>query len=384
MKIELLGIQFGILEFIVIPLFLLLGPALLFLQPKIKITKKAFFNAYLVSMTFFLASFFLSYGKAVDEGTVLKIFLKWIEIFGLSLTVFWYCSSTKRFKHIWTLLIIAYGVDLLSEIIVFHSFYSAGQVYLALRNLGGYPALFLLCLVLPFSRRSFPIALLAGLLAAEGILSLSRGVWLGLLLIGGWWLLQRRYRLRISSRVVLLGIVLILILGLIPMPVAKNVVREKILNFKTASNEVRLGMAMLSLHLFLENPITGIGPGNFPYYLGTTGISGLPARARAQIRTGQVPTLTVHNFFLQVAAENGIIGLLAILSWLFVIYRILTTAQMRSQSPYFIGLRMLFVALIINLVFGYVAGTSRLQLGLYSGLVLATLRIWHKEKEQGT
>jgi len=368
MAIEIFGVWFNIFEFFVIPLFILLAPVLLLTRAKIK--GKGLLSMYLLTASLFLVSILLSFYGAIDKGAVAKAFLKWIEIFGLSILVFLYCSSIKRFKQIWWLLILILFVNICISLIGATTEIQRGICwYWRLRQISAYSALFLLALILPFFEKSFPIALMSVFLGILVVLSLTRGAWFGLIAIGGYWFWKIRYKRKVLRIVVLSGTLIVLTLLILP-PIA-GAVRHKIqsaLSLESPSNRERLGMAIMALNFFLRHPLIGIGAENFSSYLFEREIPSF-------ISSQNPGKLTPHNFFLQVAAENGIIGLFAILGWLWAIFRIL----FRSPIPgplfsYISGLRLFFIATLISLMFGYVAGGARLVLALYTGLVFGTLR----------
>lgn len=325
---------------------------------------------YLLAVFLFLISILLSFYGAIDKKAVMKAFLKWIEIFGLSILVFLYCSSIRRFKQIWWLLILILFVKICIGLIEATTEIQKGLYwYWELRQIPAYSALFLLALRLPFPEKHFSIALVSVLLSILVALSLTRGAWLGLIAVGSYWLWKTRYKRRILWRSVLLGMLIGLTLFTLP-PIRDAVYRkvQGVLSLESPSNRERLGMAIVALNFFLKHPLIGIGAENFSNYLFERGV---PPFVFSQ----HPEKLTPHNFFLQVAAENGIIGLFAILRWLWAMFRIL----FRSPIPdplfnYVSGLRLFFIAMLVGLMFGYVAGEARLVLALFTGLVFGTLR----------
>ncbi len=384
MTVEIFGTYHSIFEFIVVLFFLLATPALLFTKAKVR--SKKLLELYLFTILLFLFSILLSSFSAINEKAAVKALLKWIEIFGLSVLVFLYCSSMKRFKQIWWLLVLVFASDILVVIIKAPLLHYGINYSILRQQFPAYGLLFLLSLVMPFSVRSRSVTLLSGLLSISIILSLTRGAWLGLLIIGIYWLWKSRNSSRTRSVVVIGLLILGLGLALFAVPGVRNAFHTKIqssFTLQSASNEERLGLAIASLKMFAERPITGVGAGNFSTYLLSNGIPKFISSRNPQ-------TLTPHNFFLQVAAENGLIGLLAFLVLPFVLYKILFSSVMPSEETLYIqGLKFYFISLLIALLFGYIAGETRLTLGLYIGLVLSCLRIgvlvrqnWVKEDIQ--
>jgi len=367
MTVEIFGITFNIFEFIVIPLFILITPAVL--HSKFKVKSKVLIEMYLLIIILFLCSILVSTYNAIDKWKVAKAFLKWMEIFSLSIFVFLYCSSIKRFKQIWWLLILILLSDILITITLL-ALVDPQISYSILRQLPAYSSLFLLSLILPFSIHSRFITIVSVLLGVLILLSLTRGTWLGLFIIMVYWFWKTQNLLQVLSVTGLTVTVLSILL--LAIPDIKSFFYHKILlafSLESSSNLERLGMAIAALNFFLQNPLTGIGAENFSKHLFKDTIP--------PFVTSQNPEmLTPHNYFLQIAAENGVIGLIALSALLFVLYKILfKLASSRAIPLYVNGLQLFFIAMIISLLFGYVAGTSRLVLGLYIGLTLALSRI---------
>lgn len=91
---------------------------------------------------------------------------------------------------------------------------------------------------------------------------------------------------------------------------------------------------------------------------------------------GNLDVISIHNTFLQVAAEEGLFGLSAFLIMIYSIWAILKNAKNASKnhSPYIMGLVNFFIVMSVNLFFGYIASQFRFFIALLFGLVLALLR----------
>jgi len=372
--LKFFGVEFHPLELIAVPLLFIFVYLYITVsnQTKIKlrnIKSKVYLHLFISMAALFVASVVLSYFYALNQKMVLKSLLKWLEIFGLAGLTFLYSSTSRKFKQLWWLLLIVYALDIIVSLV------NIGLkvhvlTYTSFRHFPGYSALFLLSLVLPFVHK--PLVLLAtAILSLFVVLSLTRGAWIGLAGVIGyfiWRSFKRRPAVAFVS-IVTVGLFLGTIIFI--SPIIKNVLSYKItagLSLYSASNQERLGMALVSLNAFLERPFTGIGAENFSTYLLSSGVPEF-------VHTQTPETLTPHNFFLQIAAENGIIGFFALLGLLFSLYRILfSSVKTAEDTPYMQGLKFYFIPLLVSLLFGYVAGEVRLTLGLYMGLVLACLR----------
>lgn len=130
---------------------------------------------------------------------------------------------------------------------------------------------------------------------------------------------------------------------------------------------LRLELARAAWDMFVSQPLTGVGAENFGRYLLYTGI--FPEGH------GMTPNLAPHSVWLQTAAETGLIGFLALLTWFgtlcWIVWR---RSTFHSDSVWLMSLRLAFIVQAILLTFGYVAGGSRLQLALFAGLSLAAMR----------
>jgi putative inorganic carbon (HCO3(-)) transporter len=117
--------------------------------------------------------------------------------------------------------------------------------------------------------------------------------------------------------------------------------KEKIADYNV---ETRLGAWEAAINLAIENPLVGIGPGNFAYHYGR--ITDTPP--------GAEPLGVVHNAYLDIAAELGLGGLMLFLAYLVVSFGRLTTAHREGS-----GLPGFASALQVSLV---IAATGALTL----------------------
>jgi putative inorganic carbon (HCO3(-)) transporter len=117
--------------------------------------------------------------------------------------------------------------------------------------------------------------------------------------------------------------------------------KEKVADYNV---ETRLGAWDAAVRLAIENPIVGIGPGNFTYHYGR--ITDTPP--------GADPLGVVHNAYLDIGAELGLGGLALFLAYLAVSFARLTTAHREGS-----GLPGYASALQVSLV---IAATGSLTL----------------------
>lgn len=114
-----------------------------------------------------------------------------------------------------------------------------------------------------------------------------------------------RFKLSISPtlRLVFFGVIMILIFQLLLnyAPVADNYIRTRFDNIflgQDSSSEIRMNTANQAFNLFKQNPLLGIGAGN--YKLASESFLGEPAE-----------DVSINSGFLLIAAEIGILGMIA-------------------------------------------------------------------------
>ena len=107
-----------------------------------------------------------------------------------------------------------------------------------------------------------------------------------------------------------------LLFGLVFLAIIAVGSLKSVSDFQLATIAERLMLSQTSLDITKVNPLFGVGSGNFILELSKLNLFSL-----AEIRLLQ----PVHNVFLLILAENGIIGLLLFVSFLLVIARQITT-----------------------------------------------------------
>ncbi len=209
---------------------------------------------------------------------------------------------------------------------------------------GGYLALSLpialaLALAAPHHRArllgwGLSLALAAGIAA-----SLSRGAWLGTLAaLGAVWLLEsRRNRLRafgLAYGGVTAGLV-ILVLGIIPEAVLSRVTDLFVYGTRIV-RELRAGAnpdnwAILERvsqwyagwQMYANNPVLGVGIGNYPKAYADYALPGWPTGVGH-----------AHNYYLNLAAEGGLLTFLGFLLFLALAWRVAIGAWRRAPDAW--------------------------------------------------
>ena len=328
---------------------------------------KKYFHLFLMGFFLLFVSKIISFWPAMDKTLVISDLLKWAEIFIFVILVF----NFKYFKYIyWILFLVTFSpviISIYSTILNFN-FFSGYRV------LPGYPSVFSLSLLLPFSRKNHFIGFICILLFITNILSITRGAWLPMAVVLSYYIL---INLRDNKKYIfkMLGIILITILVIVNIPAVQNNIYRRTLNpllTNSTSNFERSGMIALCIDIFRENPIMGIGSGNFATYAAENPYFYLG-------RYLEIPeNMAPHAFFLQLLAENGIFGFIAMVMIFLILAKVLFEEKRylkyRDGKEYILGLRMFYLSFMIHLIFGYVAGSNRLIFGLLMGLSLSLLK----------
>ncbi|MBK7207829.1 MAG: O-antigen ligase family protein [Elusimicrobia bacterium] len=175
---------------------------------------------------------------------------------------------------------------------------------------------------------------LTALAAGAGLFfSQTRGVWLAVFLTLVLWAALRRDKK--IARVLGIGVVLAG-LAVVASPALRHRAASIGDRHRDSSNRIRLGLWVRSLELMRGRPLCGVGPGQ----------ARIPA---AELRWGgSVPGevwTEMHNIYLQVGVEKGLIGLGLFLWFLAALGRVLWRAQ--ERDPTLAGVFWGFVALLL-------------------------------------
>lgn len=143
--------------------------------------------------------------------------------------------------------------------------------------------------------------------------------------------------------------------GTTSVPIVKLILRE-------ASNQERIKLAIYAIEMFIKNPIIGVGPGNYQFVL--------------ERDYGVKNIEIVHNFMLQIMAENGVVGIS--LFSLFLIYCLGSSLKMLKikNDGWLYKARLLFLAVsiahLVSSLFGWIF-THGLQEWLLISLAAASV-----------
>lgn len=220
----------------------------------------------------------------------------------------------------------------------------------------------------------------AAIIAAGAVLTYSRGALLALALVG--LLTVKLLRIRILHVAVLALLVMLLVpanltrrfVTLGPSDAVEGIQRD-------SSLDRRLLDAAAAATMFGDRPLIGMGTGSFSHFYGTYANQvGSPARQYDALEAKQVP----HSLYLEIAAENGLLGLLSFGALIAAAFLMLKRAHdelvMRGHSD----LAWLAVGLGVALV-GYLAssvflhGAFQRYLWILLGLTAGLARLASRE-----
>jgi len=137
------------------------------------------------------------------------------------------------------------------------------------------------------------------------ILTLSRGGWLALL-VGISILCAAVCRHRGLSLNALIGIFVVLLLLYLPL---SDSIGTRLFGNDNGAAESRLPLMRLAFRMIADNPILGVGSNNFPV--------AMKGYLSGEFRSQNTFLFIVHNKYLLIWAETGIVGLAAFLAFLF-------------------------------------------------------------------
>ncbi|MDO8621019.1 MAG: O-antigen ligase family protein [Candidatus Levybacteria bacterium] len=200
--------------------------------------------------------------------------------------------------------------------------------------LAGYLVIAMTLIIFNFKKPIFMAALIIGTLAL--FLTLSRVAILLWLIVFGSWLIARgikKIKLQASTFYVLFSIFSLLLVGFI---FANSAFRYRFTNINLSDEAIvqRESLINSSISMTKEHPIFGAGLNNF--------LVNLPSYQTS--RTPLFYLQPVHNIFILVAAETGIIGLAFFLWFIIVTYkRVLNKNQFLIHNSLFIVLSSILI-----------------------------------------
>jgi O-antigen ligase len=238
----------------------------------------------------------------------------------------------------------------------------------------------LLCLAAALTLPGRPRLLAAGVavfLCLPLAVSLSRGSVVAVVvagavtsLVAGW-----RRAMAVLILVTIAGTITFGVLGL-----GRSVVGERLATIGTSSSapdrsvQDRYDLWQAAGRMWQQNPVTGVGVKNFALYRDTQAPLDLSSGSDAVSggRYVRVQLLSPHNEYLLILSEQGLLGVAALLSLLFMLVIGPLRRLLRSAEPLdrclALGLLALGVRQLVDFIYGDVAGSSSLLLAVLFGL----------------
>jgi len=186
-------------------------------------------------------------------------------------------------------------------------------------------------------------------------LTFSRSAWLALISFSGTLILKSKYFERKKLFLLLSTIMLTIILTLYPL---RSLVFTRVSNSATATETIstvgRSWLTERAINMIRQHPLTGVGIGSFIIELSNTAVTGAPIEP-------------VHNIFLLVTTELGVVGLILMIGlFIFIALNIF-----KAKSPQAILASATLTGLGVISLFDHYLWTlapGRIMLGLALGL----------------
>ncbi len=202
------------------------------------------------------------------------------------------------------------------------------------------------------------------------VLTLSRGGWLGLAF--GLFI----FTLLIEKRLLLLAIPLSLIMIYsLPERIFNRVL--SIGDLEDSSNAYRIKIWKVALDIIKDNWLVGVGLGYIPF------------KMVYETYISNMPTYHIHNTFLQILAEMGILGLAVFVFFMFTLFKYSIKKLIKGKDRYIKimagGLLSGLAALLVHGIVESVLFMPKIIITFWTlvGLILALMRISKEEEQVG-
>ena len=375
MLVNISGIYFHIFEIpLIIFLFVFSSLEIYKNGPSILVQDTKYFNLIILLLLLYIFSVTLSVYNAIDKMLVIKSTFKWIEILIFSLLIFFYTSDKDKYRNVYLVFIAS---NLIALLLPLTTVVSNQKIILAQRLFPGYESVFTYSLILPFIKikNNKIILFFIFLCITSTLLSFSRGAYLALTFVTLFYAIFEKIKFKkyISTLIIALIIVISLVMYFNISSDLDFLLNRLHLN----ANLERITLVNLAFEAFFNNPLTGVGSLNFPIY-------SFSGNVPIGIGSTNLDTLGPHNTFLQVLAEEGIVGFITFSMLIYALMRALKATNEISviDKKYLLGLKLFFVAFIINISLGFITSQSRFYFALFIGLVLSLNRIFFQVKSE--
>lgn len=367
MLINIAGIYFHPFEIpLIFCLFCAVALQFIYDETPIRVNKELLVLWLFISLILYIVAILFSSFNAIEMSIVYKSALKWAEVALIAVLLFFFISNTKRFIIIYWILFAANFILILWPYLGIIQ----GKVHLfAYRIFPGIEAAFAIALLLPFirtNRKWIYFALFLGLISC--LFSLSRMAWLALVACLLYFFYSQRSFRGFFKILASVGLILAIVLFFGSELLLYR--SGELFSSTSGSNSERMALLKVALTAISDHPLIGVGSLNFSRYMVKEGLT-------EGIISPNLETLGPHNTFLQVASEEGLIGLLFFSLIIYLIVRLLVKAFKSSaiNNCYLMGLCGFFIVMLFNLAFGFISAQFRFFLAIMIGLAAATMRI---------
>lgn len=348
--------------------------------PLVKAPQNAYIAAFI--MTALISAFFASQPEAsvMQLATLIQLAILYLFVTGI-------VDSEQRLQHVAWAWVIGSAAASLYTVATFVS----QDLSRAVGGIGD-PNYLVLYLTIPLAlslglfqaERSALLKILLGFslltLLVATILSFSRGGFIAVMVILVLWLLKSQDRKKIMTFLIGIAVAVLAVSSFLPAVPLQSWLQR--ISPQAALQDAGAGRFYIwrgGLDMFLAHPLFGVGIGNFLYRY--------PEYSSYDPRGPQ--QRVAHNTFLEVAAEQGMVGLLVFLSLLWVTYRYLRTAAIAAQERRLYFTAHLAKALQLGLL-GFLAGSFFLtahlskSLWLLFGLAVVMHNIYNPHRVEGS
>jgi O-antigen ligase len=371
--IENIIANFTLLEIILFPIMIAYILLSIF-QKKPKINKyiKRIFHLWII----FLIIIFVSITYALNKFAVIKEFLKWLEVGITATAIYLYINDLEKLKNVYWFLFMSY---LFWTIGIFLANLSFGtpweRIYASIDSA--------IILLLPFLKKTFAKRLIL-LLIPFLILSYSRLAWFNVLLAIFFITWQYIYRKKLITSFNVLILLVIISILIITIPSFRDIFLSRISyilsgNYDQSTND-RIAFYIAGLIAWKDNPLHGIGAGNFKSYL-----------LKYDLNTGFKLKLEIlpsnpHSTLLQLLTELGLIGIIVFIVMVVLFFKVLVLStksikfiekivESEEMNYYARGIGLHAISFITLLFTSYIGMMDRILWGIYFGLVFGLFKI---------
>lgn len=192
------------------------------------------------------------------------------------------------------------------------------------------------------------------------LISQTRSVWVGLFLSLGIFIVYYKPKILYAA---IPG--LIILFFLLPQSIKTRM--TSIFDPENATNKDRVYMMSIGIKVFKDYPFTGVGPNNIE-----------KVYDRYKPAEAELTNLHLHNNFLQVLAERGILALLSLLTafiaiFIFLIQKIKNSIDLEKGIA--LGGLFLFIGFLVSGLFEYNFGDAEIKFLLFYFLSIPFLQL---------